>query len=154
MRRLLFALPALFWTIPAEAIERQHHVGLAPMLGVLKVDSKSTASVGGGGALHYTYGLTDQWNLMAEGSWALVAAAQGQDADAPRDRPASVGQLSAGASYVIDILRWVPYFGLQAGGYYVAGGTLPDPLVLPGAAVVVGLDYQISRSVAVGLGGR
>ena len=29
-------------------------------------------------------------------------------------------------TYVIDILRWVPYIGVLAGGYRLAGGTLPD----------------------------
>jgi hypothetical protein len=154
MRRSFLVLSALLWSFPAEAIERQHHIGLAPMLGILKVDSKSTASVGGGGALHYAYGLTDQWNLTAEASHAVVASDQDQDGDAPRDRPARVSQVSAGASYVIDILQWVPYFGAQAGAYYVAGGTLPDGLVLPGAAVALGLDYQLSRSFAVGIGAR
>ena len=55
---------------------------------------------------------------------------------------------------MIDILRWVPYVGVQGGVYRFAGGTLPDPLFLPGLAVTAGLDYQISRSFAVGAGVR
>ena len=144
-----------FAATPAAAIEGQHHLGLAPTLSILKVDSKSTASVGGGGALHYTYGLTDAWNFTAEASSAIVARNQGQDnPGSPRDRPATVSQLSVGTTYVIDILQWVPYIGLQGGVYQLTGGTLPDPLFIAGAAVSVGIDYQLSRSFAVGIGGR
>ncbi len=140
---------------PAAAIEGQHHLGLAPTLSILKVDSKSTASVGGGGALHYTYGLSDQWNFTAEASSAVVAMNQRKDnADSPPDRPATVSQVSVGTSYVVDILQWVPYIGLQGGVYPLTGGTLPDPLFIAGAAVSVGIDYQLSRSFAVGIGGR
>lgn len=139
----------------ASAVERQHHLGLAPQLAFLKVDDKSTMSIGGGLALHYTYGLTDQFNFMAEASGALVATNQQQDTpESPRTRPAMVNHFDAGIGYVLDILRWVPYFGAFVGGYHLAGGTLPDPLIVPGAAVGVGLDYQLSHSWAVGVAGR
>jgi hypothetical protein len=139
----------------AHAIERQHHLGLAPTLGILDVKDKSTLSVGLGAHLHYAYGLTDQWNLTLEGGSVVVAAHQQQDLpDSPRNRPARVDDALVGASYVIDILRWVPYIGAQAGAYLLSGGTLPDALVVPGGAVTGGLDYQISRQIAVGLGAR
>ncbi len=139
----------------AKAIERQHHVGLGPSLGVLAIDAKSTASVGAGLGLHYVYGLTDQWNVMVELGSAIVAADQGQDTlESPRNRPAGVDHASAGVGYVIDVLRWVPYIGLLGGGYRLSGGTLPDPLLLPGAAIAIGLDYQLSRHWAVGVAVR
>lgn len=145
----------VFASSPARAIERQHHLGLGPELAILSINQKSTASVGGGGAIHYAYGLTDQWNLTVEGRSAVVAADQKQDLpESPRNRPASVDHGAVGISYVIDILRWVPYIGLQGGVYRLAGGTLPEPLFLPGLSVSAGLDYQISRSFAVGLGLR
>jgi hypothetical protein len=141
--------------VPAEAIERQHHLGLAPALAILSIDKKSTNSVGAGGAIHYAYGLTDQFNLVVEASSAVVAAKQKQDFPySPKNRPATVDQLSAGVSYVIDIVQWVPYLGLQGGVYRLAGGTVPDSLFIPGIAVSLGIDYQLSRHVAVGIGGR
>jgi hypothetical protein len=140
---------------PAHAIERQHHLGLAPELAILSIKDKSTASVGGGGALYYAYGLTDQWNFTLELSSAVVAAKQKQDfPDSPRTRPATVDHVTSGVSYVIDILQWVPYIGAEAGVYHLAGGTLPDPLFIPGLAVTFGLDYQATRHFAVGIGGR
>lgn len=138
----------------AHAIERQHHVGLAPALGILQVDGKSTSSIGGGGAIHYAYGLSDQWNLSIEASSVVVAADQQQDPGSPRDRPARVDQGGVGVAYVIDILRWVPYVGVLAGAYHLAGGTLERSLVLPGLSVGGGLDYQLSRQLAIGIAGR
>lgn len=139
----------------AHAIERQHHLGLAPSLALLKVDDKSTMSIGAGGALHYAYGLNDQWNFMVEAGSAVVAADQQLDfPDSPRTRPATVDHATIGAGYVIDILRWVPYVSLMGGAYRLAGGTLPESLFLAGASAGVGLDYQLSRQFAVGVAGR
>lgn len=122
---------------------------------MLSVAKKSTPSVGAGGAIHYAYGLSDQWNLTAAGASAVVATDQRQDFPwSPRNRPATVDHGAIGASYVIDILRWVPYLGLQAGAYRLAGGTLTESLFLFGLSVSAGLDYQISRKIAVGLGAR
>ncbi|MBX3216654.1 MAG: hypothetical protein KF850_31755 [Labilithrix sp.] len=139
----------------ARAIERQHHIGLAPAIGSLRIDGKSTASTGIGGALHYAYGLTDQWNLSVEAGSVVVAANQEQDfVEAPRNRPASVDHAIAGVQYVIDILRWVPYIGLSGGAYRLSGGTLDSMLILPGLSLGAGVDYQLNRQFAVGLGVR
>lgn len=152
---LAVALGAVSATGPAAAVEHQHHLGLGPELAVLSIKDKSTASVGAGGALHYAYGLTDQWNLAVEASSAIVAIHQHQDyPEAPRTRPSGVDHAVAGVSYVIDILRWVPYIDAQAGVYRLSGGTLPSTLWLPGALLGIGLDYQITRSFAVGVGFR
>jgi len=142
-------------TREAAAIERQHHLGLDPSLAMLKVGDKSSVSAGVGIGAHYTYGINDQFNFMAEINGAVVAANQQQDTpETPRTRPAEVGYASAGVGYVIDILRWVPYIGLLAGGYRLSGGTLEKALLLPGLELAVGLDYQLSRHWAVGLAGR
>jgi hypothetical protein len=140
---------------PAHAIERQHHLGLDPSLSILKVDDKSTVSVGAGVGAHYTYGLSDQFNFMVELNASRVAANQEQDhADSPHTRPANVAHGLVGVGYVIDVLRWVPYFGLLAGGYHLSGGTLDAPVVALGGAVQVGLDYQLSRHWALGAAGQ
>jgi hypothetical protein len=151
---LLFVLAVPF-SNPAHAIERQHHLGLAPALAILKIEDKSTTSTGLGGGLHYAYGLTDQFNLMIEASSAIVAKDQQQDSpESPRTRPAAVDHAAVGAGYVIDILTWVPYIGLLGGGYRLDGGTLPEALIIPGLSVAAGVDYQLSRHLAVGIGAR
>jgi opacity protein-like surface antigen len=139
----------------AAAIERQHHLGLDPSLAMLKVGDKSSVSAGVGIGAHYTYGINDQFNFMAEVNGSRVAADQEQDTPTtPHTRPADIGYASAAVGYVIDILRWVPYIGLLAGGYRLSGGTLEKALLLPGLELAVGLDYQLSRHWAVGLAGR
>lgn len=139
----------------ARAVERQHHLGLDPSLSILKVDDKSTVSVGAGLGAHYTYGLSDQFNFMAEMNVSRVAANQEQEhADSPHTRPANVAHGLVGIGYVIDVLRWVPYFGVLAGGYHLSGGTLDSSLVAFGGAVQLGLDYQLSRHWAVGAAGQ
>jgi hypothetical protein len=136
----------------AGAVEYQHHVGLGPELGILKVDDKSTLSIGGGLALHYAYGLTDQLNLVVEAGGSIVAANQEQDApETPRTRPAEIDHAGVGVGYVIDVIRWVPYVGALATGYRLSGGTLENALVIPGVQLAAGLDYQLTRSWAVGV---
>ena len=135
----------------ALAIERQHHFGLDPTLALLKVDDKSSMSTAVGLGAHYTYGLNDQFNFMAELNASFMLEGEKlADATTPHTRPTQIGHALAGVGYVIDILRWVPYFGILAGGYRLAGGTLDNQLLVLGGAVQVGLDYQISRQWAVG----
>jgi len=139
----------------ADAIENQQHLGLAPALGILSIDKKSTASVGAGGALHYAFGLTDQWNLTVGVSSVEVAANQKQDFPySPHTRPGWVHQGGVGVAYVIDILRYVPWIGIEGGACILGGGTLEHSLVLPDVSGAVGLDYQINRTLAVGVTGR
>ncbi len=156
LRRALLAGAALLaLSTPASAFERQHHLGVGPDLGMLKVADKSTLSVGAGLGLHYAYGLTDQFNLMAEAGSTIVALDQQQDTpDAPRTRPARVDCFGLGVGYVIDILRWVPYVGVMAGGYGFSGGTIERYHPAVGAQLALGLDYQLDRSFAIGVAAR
>jgi len=138
----------------ASAFERQHHFGLDGGVGMLKVGGKDSLSVGGGGGLHYTYGMTDAFDLMVEGCFMQVALEELPAKGIQSNRPTSFSNAGVGVSYVLDVLRFVPYFGILLGGYRLSGGTLDSALVLPGASLAVGLDYQINRHWAVGLGGR
>lgn len=139
----------------ASAVERQHHIGLGGGPSILVIDDKSTASIGAGLALHYAYGISDTFNLMAEASSSIVAADQGQDTpESPHTRPAGVDHGAFGFGYVIDVLQWVPYACLLGGVYRLHGGTIDHDLFLPGVSAGLGLDYQLSRSFAVGIAGR
>lgn len=155
MKRLLLVAAALLVPSTASAIERQHHVGVGGQLAILSIEDKSTASVGGGLSLHYTYGIDDTFNLMVEASSSSVAREQFQDTpETPRTRPAGVDHAAFGVGYVIDVLQWVPYICLLGGGYRVYEGTLPEELYLPGLSFGAGLDYQLSRSIAIGVAVR
>ena len=139
----------------ASAVERQHHVGIDPSLSILKVADKSTTSVGSGLSVHYTYGLSDQFNLMAELNASRVAMSQDQDQpSSPRTRPTTVAHGLGGIGYVIDVLRWVPYVGILVGGYHLSGGTLDANALVFGGAVQLGLNYQLTRHWAAGASGQ
>lgn len=145
------ALPAR----EASAVEHQHHLGLDPSLAMLKIDDKETLSVGAGLGVHYTYGINDQFNFMVNLSSSIVAAEEKVETpETPRTRPTEVDNALVGVGYVIDILQWVPYFGVMAGGYRLAGGTLEKNLLVGGVAVELGLDYQLSRHWAIGVAGQ
>src|SRR4051794_41264444 len=86
----------------AHALEHQQHFGLDPSLSILKVDDKSTVSAGVGMGLHYTYGINDQFNVMAEMNVSRVAADQQQDDEtSPHTRPADVAHVTAGGGVPI-----------------------------------------------------
>jgi hypothetical protein len=139
----------------ARAVEREHHLGIEAGTSMLVIADKSTPDVGAGLGAHWTYGLSDAFNLVVDGSWSLVAIGEKAiDASTPATRPASVASLDAGAAYVFDVLRWVPWVSLEVGGYALNGGTISGVKFLPGAALALGVDYRISRSWAVGVSVR
>jgi hypothetical protein len=150
-RRLLAAsliAAALLAPRAAAAYERQWHAGAsfgyAAVLG-------SPAFHGFGGALHLTYGLTDAFNLMAETSFTYHPSGK-----------ALIAGGGVGAAYVVDILQWVPYVGAVVGAVDMANldpacGTNGAPACHAprvNLAVPFGLDYQITRSFALGAMGR
>jgi hypothetical protein len=135
----------------AAAVEREHHLGIDAGGSVLVMRDKT--DVGGGVGGHWAYGLSDAFNLMAEGAWSLVALGE-TGASTPKTRPASVVSAGVGVGYVLDVLQWVPYAGLLVGGFALTGGTIDGARVLPGATIALGLDYRFARSWAAGFAFR
>jgi hypothetical protein len=140
-------LAALLASSGAAAFERQWHAGASIGYALLADDGSYP---GLGGRFHLAYGVTDAFNALVE----LDTASH------PGGDLMFVGG-SAGASYVIDILQWVPYVGLMAGGYDVArlgpcGGPGEQQCHTGkfGASVPFGLDYTFSRSFAAGFAGK
>jgi len=145
-----FAVAALTAARPAGAVEREQHVGVDAGGSLLVVSNHGT-DVGAAFGGHYTYGLTDAFNLVAEAAWSPVAPGERpQGPGTPTTRPASVANADVGVAYVLDVLSWVPYGALLAGGYALAGGTIPDVRIMPGVAAGLGLDYRFGRSWAAG----
>lgn len=173
LRRFSIALAALagllLGTSSASAFERQWRTGLS--LGYAYFSNVGDEKLHGlGGGLHLTYGLSDAWN-------ASITA----DTSYHPSGDALIFGGAAGVSYVVDILQVVPHVGLLLGPYDVwrVGGecgvsnarpppspspsspsSLPSPPPPPchrfsfGASIPFGLDYTVSRSFAVGVGGR
>jgi hypothetical protein len=136
---------------PAGAVEREHHVGADLGGTMLMVNNKSSPDVGGGVGAHWTYGLSDAFNLMVEATWSLVAIETLDSKSTPRNRPTWVGNADVGVAYVFDVLTWVPYAGLLVGGYALDGGTIRGTVFLGGLSIAAGLDYRLSRSFAIGV---
>jgi hypothetical protein len=136
---------------PARAVERENHVGAELGCAILVVNDKSTPEVGAGIGAHYTYGITDSFNLMVEGAWSLVALDETRNAKTPATHPAWMANADVGVGYVLDVLRWVPYFGLLVGGYALAGGSMSGAKLSPGAEIALGLDYRFGRALTTGV---
>ncbi len=138
---------------PAGAVEREHHVGVDLGVAILSMPDKTDVGAGVGG--HWTYGLSDAFNLMVEGGWSLIAPGESLvSAATPKTRPASAANAGVGVAYVLDVLRWVPYGGVLLGGYALMGGTLDSTRWIPGGALALGLDYRFDRSFAAGVAFR
>ena len=106
---------------------------------------------GFGGSLHLTYGLTDAFNGLLE------IDITGHPSDG-----LMIASGSIGVGNVFDVLQWVPYVGLMAGGYdlWTVDAECGTDLTVAchrgriGGSIPFGLDYQLSRSFAVGAQGR
>lgn len=138
---------------PALAVEREQRVGVDLGGAMLVPQGNGTPEIGGSAGAHWAYGLTDAFNLMAEGAWSLVSLGT-RAAGSPRTLPAWIANADVGVAYVLDVLQWVPYAGLLFGGYAFAGGTIDGAKLLPGAAIALGLDYRIRPHFTVGVAVR
>ena len=142
------ALAVIVAPARSDAYERQWHAGLSLGYGFLSEDPPAH---GFGGGLHLTYGLSDVWNGMLE-----------IDVTGYPSENLLLPSASIGVGYVFDVLQWVPYVGLLVGGYDLwtvgvecgTGATVACHQGRIGGSIPFGLDYQLSRSVAVGAQGR
>ena len=145
-----FAASSLVAEPSAHAVERQWHVG--GDIGGAALDAGGTLHVGLGLGLDATYGLTDQFNLVAEAQTSRLLP--GSDPSVAHSRPSGLTSGALGATYVLDVLRWVPYGGILLGGDLLSGGALPDAKGLATAQIALGLDYQLDRVWSVGVAAR
>ena len=153
MRRapFLFVVGSLLSSSAALAVEQQVHVGVGGGLSALKVDDKSTTSLGAGAGVDFKYGINDAFNLHLEAGHSVVAADEQLDSPAtPHTRPSTVSTAALGVTYVLDIVRIVPYGGALMGAGLLRGGTLDKSLVLPDVQLAFGADYYLSRNFALG----
>ena len=152
--RIAFAI-ALLSPSTASAVEHQHHIGVDGGVAFISIDQKPTLSVGAGGGIHYTYGLTDAFNLLVEGAFCGVALQE--DQEPKHNRATMIENVGVGVAYTLDVVRWIPYVGVLASGFSLHGGSIQDVRFAAGATIAVGLDYQVMRGpkhLAVGLAVR
>lgn len=129
----LIALPST-----ALALERQWHVGIDAIAASLSTPADGHRGLGGGA--HVAYGVNDWLNL--ELGISAVHTLQGGP---------SVLDATMAAYYTIDVIEWVPYFGIFAGGYRFMGDATSTSF---GGGLALGLDYQFHRSFSVGAQAR
>ncbi len=127
----------------ARAYERQQHLGADAR--VAYMTTSGTGKIGIDLGLHYTYGLSDAFNLVAEAGWAGFTSS-----GATGPQPSTIAYGGVGALYVFDVLRWVPYAGALVGPAYFTGGAVDKAFFVPDLQLAAGLDYAITREWAVG----
>lgn len=142
---------ALFAASDAFAFEREWHLG-----GGVGASDFSAEGVGWGPELgvHGAYGLSDSFDLRLEARLSqhpVTLSRQGVD-----DRWTFLRSELA-IAYKLDILRWVPWIAVGAGGFHSFTEPLPtqdlrrfDGLV----SAMFGLDYAVTRSFGLGVVGR
>jgi hypothetical protein len=144
---LLAAGAALLAPSRAEAFEREWHLGGG--LGVTAYPHHY--SVGPALGLHAAYGISDVFDLKLE-----LLGSDHTYRDSPKSESRSVLPYSAavGLAYKLDVLQWIPYGGLLL-GYQHSVGRLPIPAPFRRddllAALVLGLDYALSRDWGLGV---
>jgi Outer membrane protein beta-barrel domain len=141
---------ALAVATDARAVDHEHELGVDVGTSILTIADKETPDVGAGFGLHYGYGITDMFNLTVEVHYSVLAL--GVYPTDPPTHPSTMWNGNVGLQYVVDVMRWIPYLGASAGGYWMQGGTVGS-FFLPGAEISVGLDYLVTRRWAVGFEG-
>lgn len=148
------ALATFVFAAPAAAVEREVAAGVNLGGAMLVQSGRSTPDIGPAAGLHLTYGLSDAFNLLVEGGWALLQPSTPHGASVPKTLPAWGANVDVGVAYVLDVFQWVPYVGLLVGGYDFAGGTIPGSKPYVGAAIALGLDYRVRPRWTVGVAVR
>jgi hypothetical protein len=122
----------------AEAFERQWHLGA----GAGAVAFADGYGVGPAVQLDAAYGISDMFDAKLELTASLH---EGQEDSAVYSYAATGGLL-----YKLDVIEWVPYFGLLLGYDALLGEPGGDTGYLV-VSVPLGIDYAFSRAFAVGL---
>jgi hypothetical protein len=156
VRRLLpLAIVALL-PVAARAEFKEWTIAAWPAYAVTYVDERAPSGVGGG--LEVGFGITEALTLKASGflSWHPVAATKMTAAG-------TIGEFAStlGLNYSLDVLRLVPSFDLAIGLFGIRGSagfadnaksnTVVGSSNAFGIGVGLGLDYLITRHLAVGL---
>jgi hypothetical protein len=123
-------------TSPARAFERQFHLGG----GLGAAQPSGGYGLGPALGIHSAYGLTDAFDLRLE----LQGSRNNFET-----LPVSFYGARLGLAYKIDVMQWIPYAGVSAGGFAVAweGGSL----VRPSGGAYFGLDYGMSPHFGLGV---
>ena len=144
MRRVLVSVLVLAaWSCLARsavAFERQWHVGAGVGAAAIAEPDVKAGPVFG---VHGVYGISDVFDVRA----SLLQSFQRYGPE-----PLRVTAATAGLAYKMDVIRWVPYFGVQVGYYRLRGASPPGELRTDdaGLSLDLGIDYAVKRRFALG----
>ena len=130
---------------PAGAVERQWHAGVG--LGAAAFSgARELAPLA---ELSGAYGVNDMFDARLELSGSTLDFTQEGE---PEDRTQIYSAL-AGLRYNLDVIEWVPHFGMALGYYRFSAGPLPDERSRNelGFEAELGLDYLFSRELGAGI---
>jgi hypothetical protein len=139
----VIAIATFTTTKRAHATENEWHFGIAYGYSML-VHGEDTLH-GTGGLFHVRYGVTDAFDLTMDAGVAGY----------PADGLVAPGT-TAGIGYVIDVLRWIPHIGLQAGVVDTVTLTCPEAAqacghqVRPVLAIPGGLELRVVGPLVLG----
>jgi hypothetical protein len=139
---LLSTLAAAALLAPrASAFEKQWHLGGGAGINAF-ADGASAA--GPAVAVYGAYGLSDLFDLGIQ----VLGSRHVRD-----HQSFDLVGISTGISYKLDVMSWIPHAGLELGYYRFLGDTRPRTLPEneAGCSLDLGLDYLLSRSVALGV---
>lgn len=139
--RLLPALIAFFALPGAAMATGEGEKQVAADLGMALAGGDDKAHPGVQFGVEATKGLTDAWAAHAGASYAFLP---GQPADGLRH----LTTLSLGATYSLDVLRWVPFLDLGVSVADLRGGSASSQYL--GPRVGAGADYLLSRGWSLG----
>jgi hypothetical protein len=139
---LFFALATMVAAPTAGAIEGQWHVGGG--LGAAtfaRTDTGWAPLVG----IHAAYELSDMFDARLE--------LTGSRHDFIEEESTDFYGAALGLTYKVDVIEWVPYFGLLGGYYAFSNEIVPPPLRTRelGIMIPLGLEWVPSRTFAAGL---
>ena len=123
----------------ASAFENQWHLGAGAGVNTFTEE----VEIGPALNLHGAYGLSDSFDLRVEltGAWHAL----------DDDESVTLAGALGGATYKIDVIEWIPYFGLMVGYAGLLGDAAPEGSSGLYAAAPLGIDYAWTRQLGMGV---
>lgn len=132
------ALSLFTVSLPSLSYERQWKIGAGlgmSGLAVTEADPFTFRLIADG-----SYGLTDTYDLIGRVSFHM-----------PHQEGGAIGLGEVGVAYVIDILQWVPYFGIVG---LVGVHSDETTQLRAGLGLPFGIDYLVRRDFQIGAYGQ
>lgn len=146
---LIIGLLVAATAAPAASASGDRALSVAARYATVTTDDDGESGRGAAVGLDYERGVSDAVTVRGSVQGAIYPSLDGDDTDPP----AYCGQATVGLVYALDVIKYVPFVGIAAGGAVVAGGG-KDTDVFPLVELSAGIDILHSRSLSYGVGIR